>query len=223
MVTKAIIAKIDLMLIEPEGLMLPNGRFAFASPQVAEIFQFDKNQASRDIKALMGKGFQFDKCISELHPKSVNIMFIEDFSLFTLKLAFKGDEFAQALSQVFVEEALERRFARAFGVRLDEDELNERLKLRMKRLLARHDWTDVLMNRHVDLNGVKPEPQDYKRWTVAVNQKLFGQPHFCRNRDNMTPEQQQTIYDFERMAKRRAEQYPTITADELVIKALDTF
>lgn len=216
------VAPIDLGLMSPDGLML-DGQYGFAMPQVADIFQFDKNQASRGVKALMGNDFQFAKWISELHPKAVNVILIQDFSLLTLKLAFKGNVIAQSLSQVLMEEALERRFARAFGVKLDEDELHERLKLRMKRLLARHDWTDVLMNRHVDLTGEKPLPSQYKKWTVTVNKRLFGQPHFCCNRDTMTAEQQKTIYDFESMAQRRAMQHPTISADELVIKALDTF
>jgi len=223
MVSKAMVATIDLGIINPEGLMLPNGKFAFGVSQVAEIFQFPNKHASRDIKAMMDKGFQFPKCTSELNPKAVNILMMEDFALCTLKLAFKGDNLAQALSQAFIEETLERRFARAFGVKIDEDEFNEKLKFRIKRLLARHDWTDVLMNRYVDLNGVKPLPRHYREWTVTVNKKLFGQPHFRCDRENMTTEQQQTIYDFERMAKRRAEQFPTIQPDELIIRALDTF
>lgn len=223
MVTKAIIAKIELGIITTEGLMLPSGDYAVAVSQVANIFSLPKNHATRDVKRLLCKDSPLPKVASELNSKPVNIIFLNDFKRIIRSLDKQGHPVAEALADALLEEGIERRFARAFNQKVEEEEYDERLKLRMKRLLARHDWTDVLMNRHVDLNGVKPEPQDYKRWTVTVNQKLFGQPHFCRNRDNMTPEQQQTIYDFERMAKRRAEQYPTITADELVIKALDTF
>lgn len=223
MVTKAIKTEIEIGTLNIEGLMLPSADFAISVSQIAEIFELLKNNATREVKAILGKDFQLLKCSSELNPKPVNIVLIKDFKKIIRFYDKLGHPMAEALTDALLEEGIERRFARAFGVKIEEAEHDEKLKLRMKRLLARHDWTDVLMNRHVDLNGVKPEPQDYKRWTVAVNQKLFGQPHFCRNRDNMTPEQQQTIYDFERMAKRRAEQYPTITADELVIKALDTF
>lgn len=223
MSTKAVIAQIELGLIIFDGLMLPNGDYAVAVPQVAEIFGTNKNYASQELKRLLGEGFRPHKVKTELGNQLINVILVEDFKKVVLALALKGNTLAQSLVEALLEEGIERRFARAFNQKVEEEEYDEKLKLRMKRLFARHDWTDVLMNRYIDLNGVKPESHHYRKWTVAVNQKLFGQSHFCRNRDNMTPEQQQTIYDFERMAKRRAEQYPDISADELVIKALDTF
>jgi hypothetical protein len=217
------VTKVQVGILEFDGLMLSDGRYAIAVPQIAEIFQFAINHASRDLKTLLGEGFQFAKLKTKLNPKAVNIVFLEDFKKIIRLLDKKGNPLAEALTDALLEEGLERRFARAFGVKLDEDELNEKLKLRMKRLLARHDWTDVLMERHVDLYGTKPEPTKYKQWTIKVNRKLFNQDHFCCNRDTMTSEQQKTIYDFESMAKRRAMQHPNISPDELVLKALDTF
>ena len=91
MVTKAIKTEIEIGILNIEGLMLPSADFAISVSQIAEIFELLKNNVTREVKALMGKGFSFDKCISELNPKPVNIMFIEDFKRLTFLLAQKGN------------------------------------------------------------------------------------------------------------------------------------
>lgn len=58
--TKAVIATVDLGFTKIEGLMLPDSSYAIAVLQLAEVFSFDKNQASRTVKSLLGKDFQFD-------------------------------------------------------------------------------------------------------------------------------------------------------------------
>jgi hypothetical protein len=47
-------------------------RFFSAVPQLSEIFQFAKDHASRDLKAILGEGFQFAKMKTKLNPKAVN-------------------------------------------------------------------------------------------------------------------------------------------------------
>lgn len=73
-ITKAVVAKVDLGFTVIDGLMLPDGSYAMGASQIAEIFQFDKNQSSRTIKSILGNDFQFDTTKSELHPKAVNIL-----------------------------------------------------------------------------------------------------------------------------------------------------
>jgi hypothetical protein len=75
--TKAVVTTVDLGFVKIDGLMLPNGSYAIAVPQLAEILRLDKNQASRSVKSLLGNGFQFDKTQSELNPKPVNILLLE--------------------------------------------------------------------------------------------------------------------------------------------------
>jgi hypothetical protein len=63
--------------------MLPDGTYAIGVSQLAEIFQFPKKNANRDIKALLGKAllgedFQFLKVYSELSPKPVNALSVKD-------------------------------------------------------------------------------------------------------------------------------------------------
>lgn len=220
---KAQIATIDLGFTKFDGLMMPDGSYGIAVPQVADLFQFDKNQASRDFKALLGSGFQFAKASTELNPKAVNTLNIKDFALLVVELSAKGHLLAKALNKAFVEEAIERRYDTAFGKKVEEAEYNARLALRMKRLLARHAWTDVLQERHIQCFGTKPTPNQFRDWTVKVNEALFNKKHFNCNRDNMDQEEQRMIESFEYMAVRRAKQHPNATPNELLSLALDTY
>lgn len=136
--TKAIVAKIDLGFAKIDGLMLPNGSYAIAVPQIADLFEMPNKNTSRDFKALLGDSFQFLKTSSELNPKAVNTLNIKDFALLVVELSAKGHPLAKALNKAFVEEAIERRYDTAFGKKVEEAEYNVRLVLRMKRLLARH-------------------------------------------------------------------------------------
>jgi len=221
--TKAIVAKIDLGFAQFEGLMLPDGSYAIAVPQIAQLIGFDKGQASRDVKALLGKDFRFDKVSSELNSKAVNTLTIKEFSLLLIELTAAGYPVARALASAFAEEAIDRRYDTAFGKKVSESERNQILAQRMKRLLARRGWTDVLQDRHVQCYGAKPTPKQFKDWTVRVNQVLFSRKHFNCDRDNMQAEEQRTIEMFENMAIRRAGQNPKATPTILLELALDTF
>ena len=87
---KAQIATIDLGFTKFDGLMMPDGEYAIAVPQVAELFQFPIKHTSRDFKALLGDGFQFTKASTELNPKAVNTLSVKDFALLVVELSAKG-------------------------------------------------------------------------------------------------------------------------------------
>lgn len=106
---KAVIAKVDFGFTQIEGLMLPDGKYAIAVPQLAELFQFDTNQASRSLKSLLGKGFQFDTAKTELNPKKVNILPIDKVSSVVYLLAKKGNPQADAFMQAMLQEGIDRR------------------------------------------------------------------------------------------------------------------
>ena len=62
---KAKVTQVPFGSYQIEGLLLPNNNFGIAASQVAALFEFAKDQVSRDIKALLGKSFQFAKVASE--------------------------------------------------------------------------------------------------------------------------------------------------------------
>jgi len=221
--TKAIVAKIDLGFVKFDGLMLPDGSYAIAVPQIADLIGLDKSQASRNIKRLLGKDFRLSKITTEYTNAAVNTLTIKEFSLLLVELTAAKHPVARALASVFAEEAIDRRYDTAFGKKVSESERNQILAQRMKRLLARRAWTDVLQDRHIQCYGTKPTPRQFKDWTVRVNEVLFSRKHFNCDRDNMQSEEQRTIEMFENMAIRRAGQNPQASPAMLLELALDTF
>lgn len=113
-----------------EGLMDENGAFYVGVPQIVERFQFAKDQASRDLKSLLGKGFQFDKLKTKLHPKAVNTIPIDRFEELLFELALKGNKEAIAFSRMLIGLSLRQLFSDAFKVKFKEEARQEFLKWR---------------------------------------------------------------------------------------------
>ena len=55
-----------------EGLLLQDGTYAIAVPQICSIFQFPIKNATRDIKAILGKDSPFLKARTTLNSQPVN-------------------------------------------------------------------------------------------------------------------------------------------------------
>lgn len=145
MTQKAIVCPIPFGEFEIQGLMLPDGTFAIGVSQVAELFSFDKNQASRKLKVLLQKGFQFDKIASELNNKKVNILSLEEFVLVTQALAKKGNPQAKNFAILTMGLSLHQLWCDAFGIRFENEERQEWIKQRMIHRKLYHDrftpWT----------------------------------------------------------------------------------
>ncbi len=148
---KAVVATVNYAGFEFPGLQLPDGSYAIAVTQVVELFQrsnegfqFDKRQASRDIKYLLGNGFQFDKSASEIHPKKVNILTIEQFGELTFHVAFRGNDVAKAILKASVSTTIEQAFDVAFNNKQALEEYQERLKVRIQGKITRRTMTNVV-------------------------------------------------------------------------------
>jgi len=224
--TKAIIAQIDFGFTQIEGLMLPDGSYGISITQAQRLLVFSSSPhlALKSLKVLLGKGFEPTKVKTELSNNPANVLTITQFTKLVTELAIiKQNPTAIAFLRASAEETIERRFDLAFNQKVEESERNERLALRMKRLLARHQWTDTLRDRHLALYGVKPNPDQYKNWTVKVNLELFEKKHFNCNRDNMCEDEQRTIELFESMCVRKAKQYPKDNPEQILEKVLAAF
>lgn len=220
---KAVTAKVDLGFAIIDGLMLPNGDFAVGQPQVCEIFSILAKNASRELKAILGEDTSFLKTKSDLNSKAVNILTLDQFKQVIKVLALRGHKVALAFLDAIIDEGLDRRFNRAFDIKVTEDEYNEKIKFRVLRVEARLEWTDVLMKRHLEIFGCKPEPKQYAYWTKRVNMFLFGQSNFNYDRDTMTKKQQETIQHFEICAVRWSEQNPDMDCEELLEMMLERY
>lgn len=172
---KAMVAQVNFGFTQIEGLMLPNGGYAISATQVAEKFQFDQNQASRSIKRILGNDFQFDQTTSELNPKKVNVLSIEQFSKLVVELNGRGDKAAKAFIEAALFESIERRFDAAFGVVVSERERNDLLKARFEGVMTRRTLTDAIKDY-----GIRNDKSEgYKKFvypnvTECLNKALFG-------------------------------------------------
>ena len=204
--------------------MLPSGEYAIAVSQIAAQFSVSPTNATKTVKALLGKDSQlFRKVSSDLNNRPVNTIGIEDFKTFVFRLSQKGDPVATAFVEAMIKEGLERRFNTAAGVKVSEAEYNAALKQRMERVTARKEWTDIIRDRSLELTG-RPAPSHvFSGLTREVNMALFNRPNFEGNRDNMTAREQRIITSFETMLAMLADRSPRATPTELITRALDSW
>ena len=107
------------------------------------------------------------------------------------------------------------------GFEIDAEERNRVLG---QYLESYHKWMDIIRDRHHEYYGFKPDPAYYARLNIKTNKALFGVNSFDSNRkENCTREQQETLYDFQRWLKRRADKYPELEPAELLDEALNNF
>lgn len=119
---RAELATVCIGSLKLEGLMIENGTFGIAVPQICSLFQFDKNQASRAIKSIMGASFQFDKWNTTLNPKAVNVLLLSNFELVLFELAIKQNPIAIDLSRTLMGLSLQQLFSDAFHVKFETEE-----------------------------------------------------------------------------------------------------
>ena len=117
------VAKVPIGTLEIEGLLdRETGTFYTSVSQIATQFQFAKDHASRDIKALMGAGFQLAKAQTKLHPKEVNVVTLSQYEIIVAKLDRKGNKLAQVFRDDLVGVSLHQIFSDAFNQKFDEAE-----------------------------------------------------------------------------------------------------
>ncbi len=223
--SKAKIATVDFGFCKVEGLMLPDGSYLIAVTQANHFLKFaaHPNYASRSLKRLLKGDFKPIQISTELNPNKVNAITIDEFKRVIRELDKQNNAVASAFIDAALIESVERRFDTAFNIKRSEDERNALMELRIKRLLARRQWTDVMQDRHTKLFGAKPTPKQFRDWTVKANLSLFQKPHFQCDRDTMSIEEQMQIENFEFLCCRWSKKYPSDTPDQILDKVLSTF
>jgi hypothetical protein len=176
-IPKADITQVKIGLIEIEGLLLPDGSFAIAVPQICSLFQFLNKNAVRDIKALLGKNFQFLKCRTTLHPKAVNVLQLKDFEKLMFELIVqKQNAKAIDLGRQLAGLSLHQLFSDAFGIKFEQEERQAWLKARQEGKIVRRTLTDAIktyIDTHSDDLSEPKKKFYYKNVTDAVYIGIF--------------------------------------------------
>ena len=92
---RAELATVKIGSLEIEGLMLPDGSFAVAVPQIADLFLATRNYAAQSLNRLMGKDFETHKVKTKFNQNSTNCVSILAFETIVAKLDRTGNKKAQ--------------------------------------------------------------------------------------------------------------------------------
>lgn len=163
--SKALVSSISIGSTELEVLMLPDGSFAVAVPQIAALFSFSNSHASRDIKALMGKDFSFSKVSSELNSKPVNILTLLELEIIATKLDRAGNLKARDFKDCMFGLALHQLACDAFNIKFEKQDRAKWLKERQESKCCRLSLTDAtkfLVERGEKLNYGQITLQTYQ-------------------------------------------------------------
>lgn len=166
MTIKAEITEVQIGVLKIQGLMSEDGDFGVAVPQVTERFQINKNQASRDLKALLGKGFQFDKWKTPLNPKAVNVIPLDSFQTLVRELDKRGNKAASDFVDSLFGLSLHQLFCDAFGRKF---EAQDRQVWLTTRYATKHDFRSL--TDRLKAFGFT-EPSEYARFVWAFQSKL---------------------------------------------------
>jgi hypothetical protein len=85
---RAEIATVIIGYFEFECLMLPDGTFGIAVPQICNVFSFLNKNAQRDIQSLLNEHSPFLKWSSKLNSKAVNVLLLPRKSINQKSLRF---------------------------------------------------------------------------------------------------------------------------------------
>jgi hypothetical protein len=106
--------------LELECLVLPDGSYGIGVSQVASVFQLDKSNATREVKALLGEGFQLDKITSELNSNPVNFITLPQFLIVCVELLAKGNKIAKKLMLIHAKTPLNSIVSSAFSTGISQ-------------------------------------------------------------------------------------------------------
>lgn len=179
-ILSAIVTDVPIGHLTVPGLMAEDNGFYVGVPQVTEQFQIATGQASRDIKALLCNGFQFDKLKTPLNPKAINAIPLDKFEVLILELALRGNPTAIDFSRMLIGLSLHQLFADAFKVKFEQEERQEFLRWRQ---ITRTDFHPVLTDS-IQRN-INPKPHE---WGKYIKQFQDSQGVKSGTRDELPPE-----------------------------------
>ena len=145
---RALVKKINYAGLEFDGLMLPDGSYAIAVPQLVQVGLLASGKtATRDLQRILGNSFVASKVMTEVDKNKVNVISLETFTLATLLLFQKGHEVATRFVMASVQEKLERIFDAGFGKVVEEREREARFFARLDTKETFRPMTDELQKQ----------------------------------------------------------------------------
>jgi len=169
----AIVSPVPIGNRSIEGLLLQDGTYAIAVPQICSIFSFAKEHASRDLKAILGKGFSLSKARTTLNSQPVNCVTLKDFEILTFELVLRGNSPAIAFTRDLLGFSLQVLFDDAF----DKESTKESRQLWFKNRQSTKDSFWFLapqIQAWIERNGSSHPQHHYIAAFKAMSVGLFG-------------------------------------------------
>ncbi len=217
-----------------------DGDFYVSVPQIADLTETSRNTASRDLKRLMGEGFEasIQKVSTEFNQRPVNAISVEDFVLVITRYALAGNPAAANLLMALAGVSIHQLFCDAFGQKFDADDRQAFLTARMLSKSVRSDFEDAIdrwLSRHPEVEGGARE----FAWINATQRIYMGMWGKCRKsvaadlglttaddlRSSLTLQQLTTVQTVENLAIRlmdMADMSPTVAVDEAIDRSMST-
>jgi len=211
---KAIVASVKIGHLTIDGLMMPNGDFAIAIPQIAEMFLDNQSQASQTLKRLMGKDFKTNKVKTEFNRNATLSVPLPEFERVVAKLDRAGNIKAQDFRDELAGLGLHQIFCDAFGLKFEEIDRQNWLKERQEGKFYRRSLTDAI--KHLiapgsDVNYGYITLQTYKACGLDSDYKSYKANHKDHNYRN-------TLDDVE---LRKIAKFEELTADYVLVDKLN--
>lgn len=126
---KARITKVQIGSEFIDGIMLPNGDFGITVQQTASLFLTIPENATRDIKRLLGKGSElFQVQVSESGTNNnQKYLTLRQFEIVIAKLDRAGNKQAQDFRDMLLGLSLTQLWSDAFGVKFEREERTQYL------------------------------------------------------------------------------------------------
>ena len=182
--SRAKVAPVRVGPFEIQGLMDSDGNFYVGASQAADLFQLDQSQASRTLRRLMGDGFEFECVASELNPKSVNALSLQEFALLCYRLSVAGKDSTGKATRIaheyFTESGDAEKVSILDGLRALEKSNHKALKARTSAQRER----DVQEKYSVLWRCEKEYPVELMRMagTFPLDPVLIGRADLVSNR-----------------------------------------
>ena len=182
--SRAVVATVKFGLIEIEGLMLPDGSYVIAIPQIADLLitgdvkkdgmRTSKSQLSKNLKRLCGESFRATKTRTELGNQAITVVTLEQFEVVLAKLDRVGNKQAQELRDELAGLSLRQLFADSFEEKFEQEERQDWLIKRQATKFTFRDMTDELKSWGFT------DGKDYAKF-IAILQAKLGIPKGTRD------------------------------------------
>lgn len=166
---KASISEVKIGPVSLEGLMDENGEFYVSVPQMVDINLIPPNRSAKQLKALLGEGFQSHAIVklkTPIHPKEINAIPLESFSSLVFELALKGNNTATELARGLFGLSLYQLFCDSFGIKSEAEDRQRWLQTRFK---TKHDFRPL--TDQLKAHGFI-EPWQYGKFVSEMQAKI---------------------------------------------------